>query len=112
MSDQDSTSGPMIILPEDEELRSSLSHKLEEYNSRLDRFKAPELQMETICKIAVLSRLLEAGEVNTYALSIELHQRYGPGFQLVYFDNACSVIFDYVTTGGANVVGGTGLPPA
>lgn len=111
MSDQDTISGPMIVLPEDSEMRPRLGRKLEEYQGRLEGFRAPELQMDTLCKIAVLSRLLETGEVNTFELSIELYEKYGSSFQPADFDNACGVIENYVTTGGANVIGGTGLPP-
>lgn len=100
---------PILSLPADEGRVDQLRKKLAEYESRIDGFRAPELQMGAVCKKAVLERLLRDGTVNTHELSRELVQQYGSGFDPRAFNNACGVIEDYCQTGGKNVSGGTGL---
>ena len=51
----------VIYLPEN---REPLQEKLNEYKSRPDTFKAPELQFSTLYKIAVLEPLIRDGIVN------------------------------------------------
>lgn len=97
--------GPIIRLVEN---RDVMEAKLKEYESRLDKFKAPELQLDTIYKIAVAKSLVETGEVDTHNLSMELNNRYGFLDERL-FDNACGVISDYISSGGKNLRGGTGL---
>ena len=103
------TESPVIVLPEDEARKQQLRDKLEEYKDRLHPYRAPELQMSTICKIAVVKRLLKDGRVVTWDLSRELATTYGSGFDVNDFSNACGVIEDYCKTGGQNLRGGTGL---
>jgi hypothetical protein len=98
---------PVIVLPS--EKREQLEKKLLEYSGRLDPYKAPELQMDTLCKIEVLRRLLKEGTINTEDLKKEMARTYGSGFSEGAFLNACNVIEDYCLTGGANLKGGTGL---
>jgi len=98
---------PVIVLPS--EKREQLEKKLLEYKERLDPYKAPELQMDTLCKIEVLKRLLKEGTINAEDLKKEMAQTYGSGFSEGTFLNACNVIEDYCLTGGANMKGGTGL---
>ena len=86
-----------------------LKLKLVEYQNRLDGCKPPEAQMDTICKIAVLSRLIENGKVDIQELMAEMEKTYGSGFSKGYFLRACAVIEDYCLTSGANLHGGTGL---
>lgn len=100
---------PVIVLPEDEARREQLRQKLEEYRTRIEPHKAPEMQMDTICKIAVLERLLRDSQVNTWDLSREMVEIYGPGLDAHTFNVACGVVADYIKTGGANLHGGTGL---
>jgi len=101
---------PVITLPSDPKRITQLKIKLLEYQRRFDPYKAPELQMGTICKMVVLERLLKEGKINAGDLSKEMAKTYGSGFNEGAFLNACSVIEDYCLTGGANVNGGTGLP--
>lgn len=100
---------PVTVLPEDEARKEKLRRKLEEYKGRLDGFRAPELQMDTICKIAVLGKILKDGEVNTWDLSRELSARYGSSYDPYAFNVACDVVEDYIKIGGVNLRGGTGL---
>ena len=100
---------PIIVLPG--ERVQQLRKKLAEYKVRVDSFRAPELQMDTICKKTVLERLLRDGQVNTWELSREMLKTYGSGFDPWAFNNACGVVEDYCKTGGQNVFGGR-LPTA
>lgn len=103
----DVTESPVIVLPDDETRKQQLRDKLAEYKGRMHPYRAPELQMGTICKIAVLERLLADGKVVTWDLSREMAETYG--FNVNDFKNACGVIEDYCKTGGKNLHGGTGL---
>ncbi len=96
---------PTIVLPKRHV--QQLHSKLVEYEGRLSQFRAPELQMDTICKMTVLGRLLRDGQVNTWELSREMATTYGSGFDPWAFTNACGVIEDYCKTGGQNVSGGS-----
>lgn len=100
---------PTIVLPKNEARRVQLQRKLEEYKKRENPLHAPELQMDTICKVAILERLLRDGRVNTWNLAQELFATYGSGFRLGAFNSGCGVIEDYCKTGGKNVSCGTGL---
>jgi len=100
---------PVIVLPEDEARKVQLRRKLEEYKKRMLPFRAPEFQMDTICKVAVVERLLRDGQVLTWELSREMVKTYGSGFDPNAFNNACGVIEDYCKTSGQNTSGGTGL---
>ncbi|MBI3282813.1 hypothetical protein HYZ70_01925 [Candidatus Curtissbacteria bacterium] len=101
---------PFIVLPDDKTRIQQLRTKLKEYKNRLDPYKAPELQMNTLCKIEVLSELLAQGRVETWDFSRKLADKYGTGFSTMGFQAACAVIDDYCKTGGKNLQGGTGLP--
>jgi hypothetical protein len=99
--------------PDDPAKQAQLQAKLQEYKARIDRWAAPELQMDTICKIAVLEKVLKSeGEVYLPELADEMMAKYGSGFNHYSFNNACSVISDYCLTGGQKTRGGTGLPSA
>lgn len=103
------STSPTIGLDINHPRRKQLEGKLKEYQARLEPSKTPESQMDIICKIAVLEKLLEDNGVVTHALSLELFQKYGRSFDATLFDNACNVIIDYCDTGGRNIWGGTGL---
>lgn len=103
------STSPTIGLDINHPRRKQLEGKLIEYRTRLETSKPPESQMDTICKIAVLEKLLDDNGVITHALSQELAQKYGESFDTTLFDNACNVIIDYCDTGGQNVWAGTGL---
>ena len=109
MSDYEELS-PILVLTKNVSLEQKLCYKLQEYKGRLHLFVHPELQMNIICKIAVLERLIRDRNVNTWELSIEMASTYGAAFSAHDFNNACGVIDDYNKTGGQNVFGGTGLP--
>lgn len=100
---------PVIVLPADETRKQRLRDKLTEYKGRRHPYRHPELQMDTVCKITVLERLLRDGQVNTWDLSREMVKTYGSGLDINAFNNACGVIKDYCETGGQNLRGGTGL---
>ena len=96
---------PTIVLPR-ARVRV-LRKKLAEYRGRLDYSRAPELQMDTICKMTVLGWLLRDGQVDTWELSRQMATTSGSGFDPWAFTNACGVIEDYCKTGGQNVSGGS-----
>lgn len=98
-----------LLLPDNETRKKQLQIKLFEYKKRISPYRAPEMQMSTICKISVLERLLKDGQVDTEELSREMFEVYGSGFSVHAFNNACGVIDDYCKTGGKNTHGGTGL---
>lgn len=110
MSEMTAEKSPILVLPEDKVRVEQLRKKLEEYKQRADPYRAPELQMGTVCKIAVLERLLQDTTVDTWQLSLEMEETYGSGFDPWKFGTACGVIADYCNTGGQDVIGGTGLP--
>lgn len=102
---------PVITLPYDETLIARLRLKLEEYKKRYDIYHAPESQMDTIMKTEVLERILEARKIKTFDLARELEEKFGSSYSARHFNRACSVIQDYITTGGdPKKHGGTGLP--
>ena len=96
MSDSD----PVITLPSDSELKEKLQRKLEEYGTRILTYQPPRLQMDTVCKMIILERLLCEGWVDTRELSMEMARIFGSGFDPRAFTNACGVIKDYCKTGG------------
>lgn len=102
---------PVLVLPEDKKRQKQLKIKLAEYKKRLDPYcpLEVEMQMDTICKITVLERLLQDGQIKTWDISLEMAKTYGSGFNVDLFNNACGVIEGYCKTGGANLRGGTGL---
>ena len=102
----------ILTLPEDPQLRAQLAAKLLEYQGRYKPYQAPESQMDTICKLAVLGRLMDTGSVDTWALSLQLHERYGSGFEASWFNNAVSVIRVYIGDSTEPIFYGSGLPEA
>jgi hypothetical protein len=110
---------PVLVLPDDEERVEQLKRKLEEYRERIasahraNPNKHPGfinlVMADALYKKEILERLLRDGQVNTWVLSLELGNTYGPNFDLEVFDNACGVIDDYCKTGGASIIRGTGL---
>lgn len=101
---------PIFVLPEDTVRVRQLQKKLEEYKQRIHPYRAPELQMGTVCKIAVLEKLLQDKVVDIWQLCLAMEKTYGSGFDPNKFGIACGVIDDYCSTGGENTTGGTGLP--
>ena len=110
---------PKIELPRNFKTIERLQDKLKDYKQRLeskkdkvDPYKAPEQTFRVFAgtkyKIAVVEKLLLEGNVDTHQLSLELGEKDGQ-FDKQAFENACSVIKDYVTTGGKRVTGGTGF---
>ena len=116
---------PILRLPTGEHRIRQLEAKKAEYEERLAEQEAREpfaprdlaQSPDTRMKLAIVSRLLEAGEVPTWAFSIEFASQneglvvlLGPeGFE-AQWNNAACVIEDYCITRGAEVTGGTGLP--
>lgn len=98
-----------IVLPTDETRKQQLRDKLVEYKKRMVPYRAPEMQMNTICRTTVLEQLLCDSRVNTWELSQKMAETYGSGFDVNAFNEACGVIEDYCKTGGRNLRGGTGL---
>lgn len=118
---------PVIELPADNpERRAQLERKLEEYKERVKNyldglgdsanFMAPEAIHESLgsmpYRIYILERLLQDGKIETWSLSKEMAARFDgqcKSFYTYQFDKACSVIKDYVETGGQKLFNGTGL---
>jgi hypothetical protein len=100
---------PIITLNLANDLRvRQLRAKLGEYQSRVNIWKAPELQRGTFYKITILERLLMDGTVDTWELSREMNEKDG-SVDFDRWNTACSVINAYASTGGEGLVGG-GLP--
>lgn len=95
-----------ILLTENREI---LAQKLEEYKKREEPYLAPELQFDTLYKIAVLEPLIQDGVVNFQDVVQKITEKYG-GIDERCLANAWGVIEDYSRTGGAHTTGGTGLP--
>src|SRR3989344_3269849 len=112
--------GPKIKLPNDIRLNEQLHRKLAEYQERIDEgvgeispddliWKVPEQvgRTSSFFKHAVLAALIKRGEIDTFELSRELGLKNAA--ELENFEKACGVIKAYVTDGGKNLIGGTGL---
>ena len=63
-----------------------------------------------LIKIEVLRSLLDRNVVAVSCLCEELRLKLGHLFSPGLFQNVCAVMDDYCPTGGANLIGGTGLP--
>ncbi len=109
---------PVIFKPKDESRVRQLELKLEEYRKRLrerSAYKPPEMDSNW-WKVRVLEKVLgdEGSGVKTSDLAYEilrdLNQEVFDSTQMMFFDNACAVVEDYVLTGGQTSHGGTGLP--
>jgi len=98
----DTNESPEIELPTDQIFVKRLRAKLEEYRQRADPFKAPEMQIGTLYKIAILEELLKTGKVVTHELSKKLAEKHG-SLDPEKFENSCGVIQDYCRTGGQHV---------
>jgi len=102
---------PVIKLDRrNKQLVRRLEAKLREYEEKQDLYKAPEQQpfQPAFYKQHILRRLLDSGEVKTWDLSREIHEKYGYADSARY-SNSCAVIADYVATGGKRCLRG-GLP--
>ena len=106
-----------IAIPADPTRKEQLQKKLEEYWERLDLPRYASYRTSTLMKIEILSRMLEEGEIFTDGLLEELKKKYAGSTEFgheiateLIFADACVVINDYCTTGGVNILGGTGLP--
>ena len=103
-----------IELPRDETRVAQLREKLAEYKKRRELYEAHGNQMAVVnvrMKIAILELLLEYGWVETDTIREQFQGELGADFDPRHFANASETIQDYCRTGGANVFGGTGLPP-
>jgi len=90
--------------------REPLAAKLEEYKSRYQKYMAPEGQLDTIYKIAITQELVETGEAKKEELRQALIAQHGH-IDKTLFESAWYVLYDYITTAGRTVIGGTGLYP-
>jgi len=103
----------MERMPEEQirvtEDREALLQKLEDYKKRYNQYGAPETQLDTIYKLAVIEPLVENGEVDENEVRNGLIARFNT-LDEGLFANAWKVIRDYARTGGANTSGGTGFP--
>ena len=106
--------GPVISLPQ--ERGEQLRLKLEEYKGRIDPTTHPDLALlmgdPNAYRVKILGTLLDAGSLKTHDLSLLMSSELGDKFRPELFDISCCIIKDYCETGGANTVGGTGLPIA
>lgn len=97
-----------LTLPDDPVRQAQLRKKLDEY---LFRLKVPLYDYtQTTYKIAVLQRLLDDGAIEPIALAAELSADPAKHFDSAAFYSAFTVVESYCRTGGANAIGGTGLP--
>lgn len=111
---------PVIVLSKDSVRKKQLERKLEEYEQRLKKqegefaFSHPDMRLKYTARsryrMYVLKELLENNKVDTYALSRNIAEKEGGLFDVEAFDEACTIIEDYVKTGGVSLRGGTGLP--
>src|SRR3989344_2472592 len=105
--------GQRLFLPDLPGLREALQRKLEEYKKRKPppSYISPEalIQDGLALKVLILQELLEKGEVYTNDFARDLNEKAGAPVNERAFNTACSVIADYLETGGANLRGGTGL---
>lgn len=103
-------------IPQDdkEERLRSLERKLEEYTQRYKNYLMAfdmDGAVQTMYSRDILRILLRQGEINTWAYSNAIAEQYNMVITREYFNNAASVVHDYIRTGGSNVRGG-GLPTA
>lgn len=105
----------VLMLPEDQSRVEELKAKLAEYEVRLEArieqnpYKPLSENHSLRYKIAVLSKLLEDGQLNLGTFSEDLISKEGEDFNINALKNAVAVINDYVETGGKKARGGTGL---
>lgn len=97
-----SEQAPVIRI--NEQNRPLLEKKQREYQERRNQelTKAPEISLPHYA-LAIITALLEQGEINTHELSRKMAAQMGEGFNLGYFERYCGIIEDYATTGGQNV---------
>ena len=108
-----SKESPVIVLPKDKTRQSQLRAKTKEYKERLQSSRfTPAEKMGIRYRIIILERLLKNREVSTWEISQEMAKIPDLDFNDIYFDRACAIIEDYCKTGGANLIGGTGLSKA
>lgn len=103
-----------LVVPDQQTRLLQLQSKLEEYKSRIDDFTHPELQAKLgnargVCKLHILFDLLREGRLTYTAESTSVLEIIGEEYR-PDFDQAWRVINDYIATGGAYLIGGTGLP--
>ena len=107
---------PRIQLPEDKALVMQLTLKLAEYEGRLEAHGGQGGRrgiIDSWCKIVVLRRLLEKGEVDFQDFYLKLFEEGALVYSVEFWDcflNAFTVIRDYCEAGGCHIQGGTGLP--
>ena len=76
--------------------RSFLEGKLAEYESRRNgKFNGVEVQLDSICKGAIIQRLLKDGNVDADVLKSDMMAAYGENFNEDIFQNAWGVIKKY-----------------
>jgi hypothetical protein len=104
-----------INLPENETHILRLLAKREEYETRLsgEAYRAPDSPQGAYDKylkysILILNTLFVEGSVTTKAVMDELSTE--PNFDEWEAEEAIRIVHDYCETGGATLVGGTGLP--
>lgn len=127
-----------ITLPADEVLKKQLEGKLEEYRARQPIYAAKILEKQGLLETAkgrmkkkidqeklaryrnslkengyrifLLARLLEKGTIDLHEISQEIHGLQGKEeFDPLLWVHACEIIREYVSSGGKNLEGGTGL---
>lgn len=119
--DSTAKGSPIITKPTDPELLVKLERKLIEYRKRLSKsqdghspglaYQVSHSYRDALFKSIVLERLLTAGQVVTWDLSLELNEKYGP-FDLLEvekFNEVCTVIATYCGQNDGVLLGGTGL---
>ncbi|HEX8973983.1 MAG TPA: hypothetical protein VF817_00675 [Patescibacteria group bacterium] len=100
----------VICIPDDPKRIEQLELKLVEYKRRLADYASRQHRhcLDVICKIFVLERLLQSGAANRNYLRALFLKEHG-SIDETSFNNAFGCMEDYCTTGGKNIMGGTGL---
>jgi hypothetical protein len=94
--------------------RKRLTAKLGQYRQRLATLQGEGKSigeiMDVLCKIAILSFLLENSRVTREYILGNLRKEHGEDFNADIFQSAWDVIVDYVENDGKGVIRGEGLP--
>lgn len=105
------TPSHIIELPNNPIRKRQLELKRREYMDRVPDTHPGQIFLHDFdlgCRIRGLEIILRDGTLNTHDLSLELVREYPDSFREKDFNQAMGIIADYVKTGGANTVPGTG----
>ena len=112
----------VLSLPDIPELRTRLQEKLDEYNSRIEKYKKKyqvkklgivldrdSNMLDAIYKSEIAASLLNSGKADIREIYDSLRNEFNEYISEDMFANAISVISDYINTGGKHTYGGSGF---